>query len=92
MPPTWCRRPPRALPSRVTPRSSLLSLSTSDYSGLGETVAGIQDELDGQRTNLVLPSLRVDSVDEGLYEPHQPASGPAASPSRRRRAASACAT
>jgi radical SAM family uncharacterized protein/radical SAM-linked protein len=46
---------------------SLLSLSTSDYSGLGETVAGIQDRLAGQRTNLALPSLRVDSVDEGLY-------------------------
>ena len=46
---------------------SLLSLSTSDYSGLGETVAGIQDKLAGRRTNLVLPSLRVDSVDAGLY-------------------------
>jgi len=46
---------------------SLLSLSTSDYTGLGETVAGIQDKLEGQRTNLALPSLRVDSVDEGLY-------------------------
>jgi radical SAM-linked protein len=46
---------------------SLLSLSTSDYSGLGETVAGIQDKMEGQRTNLALPSLRVDSVDEGLY-------------------------
>ncbi len=46
---------------------SLLSLSTSDFTGLGETVAGIQDQLAGQRTNLALPSLRVDSVDEGLY-------------------------
>jgi len=46
---------------------SLLSLSTSDYSGLGETVAGIQDRLKGQRTNLALPSLRVDSMDAGLY-------------------------
>ncbi len=46
---------------------SLLSLSTSDYTGLGETVAGIQDKLEGQRTNLALPSLRVDSVDEGLF-------------------------
>ncbi len=46
---------------------SLLSLSTSDFSGLGETVAGIQDKLAGRRTNLALPSLRVDSVDEGLY-------------------------
>jgi len=47
---------------------SLLSLSTSDYTGLHETVAGIQDSLAGQRTNLVLPSLRVDSVDEDLYQ------------------------
>ena len=47
---------------------SLLSLSTSDYTGLGSTVAGIQTQLAGQHTNLVLPSLRVDSVDEGLYE------------------------
>lgn len=47
---------------------SLLSLSTGDYSGLGETVAGIQDALGGTRTNLVLPSLRVDSVDEDLYD------------------------
>ncbi len=46
---------------------SLLSLSTSDYSGLGETVVGIQEKLAGRRTNLALPSLRVDSVDEGLY-------------------------
>jgi len=46
---------------------SLLSLSTSDYSGLGETVVGIQDKFEGQRTNLALPSLRVDSVDEGLF-------------------------
>ncbi|MGD9548967.1 MAG: TIGR03936 family radical SAM-associated protein [Candidatus Krumholzibacteriia bacterium] len=46
----------------------LLSLSTGDFSGLGETVAGIQDALAGTRTNLVLPSLRVDSVDEDLYE------------------------
>jgi len=46
---------------------SLLSLSTGDYTGLGEAVVGIQGELAGQRTNLALPSLRVDSVDEGLY-------------------------
>jgi len=47
---------------------SLLSLSTSDYSGLPATVAGIQDDLPGKHTNLVLPSLRVDSVDADLYE------------------------
>jgi len=46
---------------------SLLSLSTSDYSGLSEAVSGMQDNLDGTRTNVVLPSLRVDSVDENLY-------------------------
>jgi len=46
---------------------SLLSLSTSDYSGLGSAVAGIQDALQGQHTNLALPSLRVDSVDQELY-------------------------
>lgn len=46
----------------------LLSLSTSDYSGLDGAVAGIQDTLAGTHTNLVLPSLRVDSVSAGLYE------------------------
>ncbi len=47
---------------------SLLSLSTSDFSGLGATVAGIQDSLEGSRTNLVLPSLRVDSVSPALFD------------------------
>ncbi len=47
---------------------SMLSLSTGDFTGLGETVIGIQDKLAGQRTNLALPSLRVDSVDEALYQ------------------------
>lgn len=46
---------------------SLLSLSTGDYTGLGETVVGIQGKMKDKRTNLALPSLRVDSVDEGLY-------------------------
>jgi radical SAM-linked protein len=50
------------------PEVSLLSLSTSDFSGLASTVAGIQDSMEGERTNLVLPSLRVDSVDADLYE------------------------
>ncbi len=45
---------------------SLLSLSTADYTGLGEAVVGIQSELGSSHTNLVLPSLRVDSVDEEL--------------------------
>lgn len=47
---------------------SLLSLSTGDYTGLGETVVGIQAKMVDQHTNLALPSLRVDSVDEGLYQ------------------------
>ncbi len=47
---------------------SLLSLSTGDFTGLGETVVGIQGKMEGKRTNLALPSLRVDSVDEGLYQ------------------------
>ncbi|MCP4572319.1 MAG: TIGR03960 family B12-binding radical SAM protein [bacterium] len=50
------------------PEVSLLSLSTADFSGLGATVAGIQDDMAGERTNLVLPSLRVDSVDRDLYD------------------------
>ncbi len=47
---------------------SLLSLSTSDFTGLSETVVGIQDSMLKEHTNLVLPSLRVDSVDEKLFE------------------------
>lgn len=47
---------------------SLLSLSTSDFTGLGPTVIGIQDAIARQHTNLALPSLRVDSVDADLYE------------------------
>ncbi|MBD3220255.1 DUF2344 domain-containing protein [bacterium] len=46
----------------------LLSLSTGDYSGLGPVVAGIQDGLAGSRTNLVLPSLRMDDLDNDLLE------------------------
>jgi radical SAM family uncharacterized protein/radical SAM-linked protein len=45
----------------------LLSLSTSDYTQLGAAVTGIQDSLEGSRTNLVLPSLRMDSVDAELH-------------------------
>jgi len=47
---------------------SLLSLSTSDYSGLDGVVAGIQHGLDGTRTNLAVPSLRIDAVPAPLYE------------------------
>jgi len=46
----------------------LLSLSTGDYTGLGQAVAGIQDGLEGSRTNLVLPSLRMDSLDADLLD------------------------
>ncbi len=46
---------------------SLLSLSTADFTGLNEAVSGIQTALAGSRTNLVLPSLRIDSLDESLY-------------------------
>ncbi|HPF71588.1 MAG TPA: B12-binding domain-containing radical SAM protein, partial [Candidatus Krumholzibacteria bacterium] len=47
---------------------SLLSLSTGDYSGLGSAVAGIQDSFTRAHTNVVLPSLRLDSVDDDLYD------------------------
>ncbi len=47
---------------------SLLSLSTGDFSGLSPAVAGIQDTLARDHTNVVLPSLRLDSVDDELYE------------------------
>jgi len=46
----------------------LLSLSTSDYTGLAELTAHLVDDLDGQRVNLSLPSLRVDSVSLELME------------------------
>ncbi len=47
---------------------SLLSLSTCDYSGLGDAMSGILDALDGTRTSLELPSLRVDALDERVYD------------------------
>ena len=46
---------------------SLLSLSTSDYSGLAAVVSGLAAASIGDFTNLVLPSLRVDSLAAGLY-------------------------
>ncbi|MFH1845341.1 MAG: TIGR03936 family radical SAM-associated protein [bacterium] len=46
---------------------SLLSLSTSDYSGLSSLVAGCRERLAERRTNLVLPSLRVNSLTPELY-------------------------
>jgi len=47
---------------------SLLSLSTCDYSGLGEAMAGIIAGTAGTRTNLELPSLRVDALDASVYD------------------------
>ncbi len=40
---------------------SLLSLSTSDYSGINELVGSISEKYDGQHLNLSLPSLRTDA-------------------------------
>jgi len=47
---------------------SLLSLSTCDYSGLGPAMTGILAGTAGTRTNLELPSLRVDALDESVYD------------------------
>ena len=46
---------------------SLLSLSTGDYGGLKAATAGIRAALVDTHTNLELPSLRVDAVDEEIY-------------------------
>jgi len=47
---------------------SLLSLSTCDYSGLGEAMAAILAQTAASRTSLELPSLRVDALDESVYD------------------------
>lgn len=47
---------------------SLLSLSTCDYTGLGESMRGILEGIGNDRTSLELPSLRVDALDESVYE------------------------
>ncbi|MDI9470314.1 MAG: TIGR03960 family B12-binding radical SAM protein [Bacillota bacterium] len=44
----------------------LLSLSTSDYSGLEELVGGLLPDFTERRLNLSLPSLRIDSVSPEL--------------------------
>lgn len=44
----------------------LLSLSTSDYSGLDELVGELLPDFNARRLNLALPSLRIDSVSPGL--------------------------
>ena len=47
---------------------SLLSLSTCDYSGLGDAMTGILAGVADRRTALELPSLRVDALDEQVYD------------------------
>ena len=46
---------------------SLLSLSAADYSALAPALRGAREALAGGRTNLVLPSLRVDALDPAVY-------------------------
>ena len=46
----------------------MLSLSTSDYSGLGPLTEGLVDALTPRRTSLSLPSLRIDSFSLDLME------------------------
>ncbi|MDR3122143.1 MAG: TIGR03960 family B12-binding radical SAM protein [Clostridiales bacterium] len=47
---------------------ALTSLSTSDYTGLGELTRRLAAEMAPKRVNLSLPSLRVDSFSLGLAE------------------------
>ncbi len=46
----------------------MLSLSTSDYTGLGPLTQGLVDALTPRRTSLSLPSLRIDSFSLDLME------------------------
>jgi len=50
---------------------SLASLSTSDYSGLGELAEGLISEMEPKKVNLSLPSLRIDSFSLDLMEKAQ---------------------
>ncbi|MDE7191796.1 MAG: TIGR03960 family B12-binding radical SAM protein [Clostridia bacterium] len=52
----------------------LLSLSTSDYSGLKELVDRIKVEADKRKIKVALPSLRLDSFEAEIYEEIQGAS------------------
>jgi len=45
---------------------SLLSLSSSDYNGMGELINGVSGLLDCRRIGLSLPSLRLDSFSEEI--------------------------
>ncbi len=46
----------------------MLSLSTSDYTGLKELTDGLLDAFDGRHTSLSLPSLRIDNFALDLME------------------------
>lgn len=50
---------------------SLTSLSTSDYTGLGNLTEGLIAEMEPQKVNLSLPSLRIDSFSLDLMEKAQ---------------------
>jgi radical SAM family uncharacterized protein len=50
---------------------SLTSLSTSDYTGLGDLTEGLINEMESKRVNLALPSLRIDSFSLDLMEKAQ---------------------
>ncbi len=52
----------------------LLSLSTSDYSGLKELVDRIKVQADKRKVKVALPSLRLDSFEAEIYEEIQGAS------------------
>jgi radical SAM-linked protein len=47
---------------------SLLSLSTCDWSGLANASAQISNELKDTRVSMELPSLRVDALEDKLYD------------------------
>lgn len=50
---------------------SLASLSTSDYTGLGELTEGLIKEMEPLKVNLSLPSLRIDSFSLDLMQKAQ---------------------
>ena len=50
---------------------SLTSLSTSDYTALGELTQGLISEMEKRKVNLSLPSLRIDSFSLDLMEKAQ---------------------
>ncbi|MBN1978736.1 MAG: TIGR03960 family B12-binding radical SAM protein [Anaerolineae bacterium] len=56
------------LPQTGFEEAGLLSLSSSDYSGIDELVRAIIERFDGQHLSISLPSLRADSFSVGLAE------------------------